>query len=115
MILNGRVFNPGEMRTKVTLKSRQVATATGAFQKPVYTTIAVVWAKWINVHGTEAWAVSQTMGAAQLATVTVRYRAGIDLTCQVVKDSIGWEIVSIDDVQERHEYLELKVKRVTSG
>jgi SPP1 family predicted phage head-tail adaptor len=116
MILNGKVFNPGELRTRVTLKSRDVTTQTGGFQKPAYTTtLTTVWAKWVNVHGTEAWTVANTLGAMQAATVTIRYRAGIDPTCAVEKDAEIWEIVSIDDIQERHEFLELKVKRVVSG
>jgi hypothetical protein len=33
----------------------------------------------------------------------------------VLKGTNRYEIVSIDDIQERHEYLELKVKKMRSG
>jgi SPP1 family predicted phage head-tail adaptor len=115
MILNGKVFNPGEMRTRITLKNRSVTKQAGGAQKPTYATVATVWAKWANVHGTEAWTVANTIGAVRAATVTIRFKAGIDLTCALEKDGEIWEIVSIDDIQELHEFLELKVKRIASG
>ena len=114
MILNGRVFNPGEMRTKITLKSRSVTEDAGGFQTPTLVTIAEVWSKWVNVHGTEVWA-AQSVNAIQAATVTIRYRAGVDTSIVVVKGTLEYEVVSVDDIQERHEYLEMKVKRVAAG
>ena len=111
MNLNGKVTNPGELRTSIILKSRTVTTGTGGFPIPTWpTTIATVWAKWVNVHGQEAW-IAQTAQAGQAATVTIRYRSDIDLTCAVFKGSDRWEIVSMDNIQERGEYLEMKVIR----
>ncbi len=46
MIINGRVWNPGEMRTSVVLKSRSTGEDAGGFKKKEYTTtIATVWAR----------------------------------------------------------------------
>jgi SPP1 family predicted phage head-tail adaptor len=114
MILNGRPFNPGEMRTKITLKSRSVSAETGGFQIPILTTVAEVWAKWENVHGSEVWT-AQSVQAVQPATVTIRYRAGMDTTWSILKGTDLYEIVSMDDIQERHEYLEIKAQRVRAG
>jgi SPP1 family predicted phage head-tail adaptor len=115
MIINGRVWNPGEMRTSVVLKSRTITQGAGGFKKKEYTTtIATVWAKWVNVHGREAWD-AQAAGAESAATVTIRYRSDINTTCAVEKDGVVYEIVSVDDIQERHELLELKVKRWSPG
>jgi len=114
MKINEKPFNPGELRTPVTLKKRTVSAETGGFQTPTWTTIASVYARWINAHGNEAWT-ANSAGAEAAATVTIRYRAGIDTTCAVEKDGKLWEIVSIDDIRERHELLELKVRRMRSG
>jgi head-tail adaptor len=134
MNLNGKVTNPGEMRTLVILASRTVTSGTGGFPVPGYSLIGQVWAKWINVHGSEAWAAA-TAEALQPATVTIRYRSDVAPTCVVIKggslvdvvDEHGvvtghtisggsvYEIVSLDNIQERGEYLEIKVKRTVSG
>lgn len=114
MNLNGRVFNPGEMRKRVTLQSRSVTAGTGGFQTKAWSTIAVVWAKWVNVHGSES-VQAAAMGIEELATVTVRYRSGIDPTCAILKGSTRYEIISIDNIGERNEFLEIKVKRMRAG
>lgn len=114
MNLNGKVFNPGELRTQVTLKSRSVSTETGGFQTPVWSTLATVWAKWVNVHGSEVWA-AQMAQAREAATVTIRWRSGLDRTCAVEKGGTLYEVVSLDDIGERHEYIELKVQRMGGG
>lgn len=114
MNLNGKVFNPGELRTKITLKKRTVSSDNGGFQLPGWSNIKEVKSKWINVHGAEGWTANMA-GAEMPATVTIRYRSDVDATCAVEKGTLLYEIVSIDDIQERHEYMELKVKRMGSG
>jgi SPP1 family predicted phage head-tail adaptor len=114
MNINGIPTNPGELRTPITLQTRTISTASGGFQSPTYSTLATVWAKWVNVHGTEVWA-SQSVEAVAPATVFIRYRNDVDNTCIVLKDSKIYEIISIDDVRNMHEYLELKVVYVRSG
>jgi SPP1 family predicted phage head-tail adaptor len=104
----------GEMRTRVTLQARSLSTDAGGFQTPVWVDIADVWAKWVGVHGSEAWAASsvQAQGAA---TVTIRYRDDVDSTCAVLVGDQLYEIVSIDDIRQKHELLELKVQQMRSG
>ncbi len=114
MILNGKVFNPGELRTKVALERRSVSTGTGGFQVPAWQEFAQVKSKWVNVHGSETWA-AQTAGALEPATVTIRYRSDLDATCAIRKGTVRYEIISLDNIQERNEYLEIKVQRIRSG
>ena len=133
MQINGRPFNPGELRTKVYLASKSMVKDAGGFQKPGYVLISEAKAKWINVHGQETWA-ADARGAIKPATVTIRYRAELDETCVVVKGSVTlteaiegeetitvisggdvFEIVSMDNIQERNEYIELKVKGLAGG
>ncbi|NMC84293.1 MAG: phage head closure protein [Anaerolineaceae bacterium] len=115
MILNGRVFNPGEMRTTITLENRSVSTETGGFKSPTWTPIVCVRAKWINAHGSEVWA-ADAVQAQQPATVTMRYQAGFDSTCAVTKDEKRFEVIgSVDDIENRHEYMQFKVRLMRNG
>jgi hypothetical protein len=68
----------------------------------------------VNVHGSEVWN-AELVQAEEPATVMIRYLAGLDRTCSVVKNGKRFEIVSIDDIQDRHELMELKVKRLGAG
>jgi SPP1 family predicted phage head-tail adaptor len=118
VILNGKVFNPAEMRTRVILAPRTVSVETGGAQRPAPDTEhqVTVWAKWVNAHGSEVWAAASA-GIEGSATVTIRYREDLDATWYISKDngSTWWEIVSPDDIGERHEYIELKVKRMEAA
>lgn len=124
MLINGKPINPGELRTKIVLASKNLAQDQGGFQVPGQTLIAEVYARWINVHGQETWAAS-ARGAQEAATVLIRYRPGIDETCVVLKGaSVSgstitggkvFEIISMDNIQERNEYIELKVQRMVAG
>lgn len=98
------------------LGTRGVSTETGGFQVGMvnFTAVAQVWAKWVNAHGQEVWA-AEAANAVQPATVTIRWRPDVDPTYGVRKGSQWHEIVSMDNIQERNEFLELKVKRVISG
>jgi SPP1 family predicted phage head-tail adaptor len=111
MILGGRVFNPGDLRTLITLKQRSITTNDGGFQMPAWATMRSLYAKWVNAHGSEVWT-ADAAGATAPATVTIRYQADVDTTCAVEKDGVLYEIISIDDIQNRHELMELKVKRL---
>lgn len=114
MILNGKVLNPGELRTAITLKKRTVTSDVGGFPVQSWSKIADVLAKWTNAHGSEVWTADMA-GAKLPATVLIRYRSDIDTTCAIEKGTELYEIVSIDDIQERHEYQEIKVQRLESG
>lgn len=114
MILGGKVTNPGELRTPVLLAPRSVSTETGGFPSATPDTAHQVtaWAKWTNVHGAEAWT-ANAQGIEQAATVLIRYRS-MDESWYISRDNgASWyEIVSMDNIQQRGEYIELKIKRV---
>lgn len=114
MNLNGKISNPGELRTLITIQARSVSTETGGFLTPEWSDVAEVWAKWVNAHGAEAWTAA-SLQAEMPATVTIRYREDIDQSCALLKGANRFEIVSMDNIQERGEYIELKVKRMRSG
>jgi SPP1 family predicted phage head-tail adaptor len=115
MVINGKPFNPGELRTQITLKQRSVTAASGGFKIAVAgDTIATVWSKWENAHGPDVWA-AQSVGAVAPATVTIRYRSDVDPSCYVQRGSELYEIISMDNIRNRNEYIEMKVKQVVEG
>jgi SPP1 family predicted phage head-tail adaptor len=109
MIIGSKVTNPGEMRTQITLGTRTVATGAGGFQTDTFVSFATVWAKWTNIYGQETWQAA-ALNASKPATVLIRYNASLDETCLIQKGSDVYEIVSIDNIGERGEYMELKVR-----
>jgi len=114
MRINEKPTNPGELNIKISLYARTVVTDAGGFQVPGTLKIADVWARWINAHGSEVWNANMA-GAIQPATVLIRYRSDLDETCLVEKGGQLFEIVTMDNIRERNEYIELKVKRIVGG
>lgn len=114
MNINNQTTNPGDLNVSVTLQNRVTTPDAGGFQIQSWTNIATVWAKWRNVHGSEAWQAA-AIAAEGAATVTIRYRSDVNETCAVLKGSERYEIISLDNIQERSEYIELKVRRVRDG
>lgn len=115
MNLNGKITNPGELRVPITLQTPTIGTDAGGAQRPSWSDLAIMQAKWVNVHGAEAWVADQAGKAVSAATVTIRYRADVTTRCSILKGSDRYEIISLDNIQERSEYLELKVRRVTGS
>lgn len=111
MRIGSQITNPGELRTTIELDTPTVSSDSGGFQTKSWTKAADVWAKWENVHGYEVWS-AQAVNAVAPATVLIRYYSGLNTTWSVVKDGVRYEIVSVDDVGDRHEYMELKVQQV---
>jgi head-tail adaptor len=72
------------------------------------------WCRWVGMHGSEAIQNGLVVGR-QTATVTIRFDAAVGLSHRVLKDGEIWEIVSIDDVRQIHQWMELKVARKEAG
>lgn len=69
-----------------------------------------LWAKWENVHGSEAW-IANSVQATAAATVSVWYDSRIARTCHILDDAgIVYDIVSMDDIRREHRQVEIKVK-----
>jgi SPP1 family predicted phage head-tail adaptor len=114
MNINGEPTNPGELRTRITLARRNIVKQPGGAQKYEPVSIATVYAKWVNLHGSEVWQAA-TVNAVQPATVFIRYRGDIDTTCLVILNGTIYEIVAMDNVRQRNEYIELKVQATGAG
>ena len=81
--------------------------------------------KWVNVHGTEVFE-AMRLELNEPATLTGRYSPLITAQCRLLlasdaektaaeKEKLYYEIISMDDVENRHQWLEIKVKRKVSA
>lgn len=68
--------------------------------------------KWVNAYGSEVFAAMQAQ-VQEPATLTMRYSPRIqpDQLIYKVGDPVPFEIISVNDVEERHSWLEVKVQR----
>lgn len=68
--------------------------------------------KWVNAHGTESF-VAMQLKLREPATITMRYHPDVHSGLLVYKagDPKPYEIISIDNVEERNRWLEIKVQR----
>lgn len=115
MILNGKLINPGEFNTKIELVSIVTSQDAGGFYHPTEGESKTVWSQWTGIFGNEA-ILAAAQGVVISATVRIRYLAGLDNTWRVRKGGESYEIVTgVDDISERHEYMEFKVRRIEAA
>lgn len=108
--------NSGELRTPITVVSSSRTEDDEGFpvdtEVNVFGTGAVLMCKWVNAHGTEAFT-DMMLKLREPAVVTVRYSPLITRTCLIYRgsDPDPYEIISMDNVEERDAWLEIHVQR----
>lgn len=113
--------NAGELRTPVYFKRIERTTDSDAIPQEHEVNVfgqdeagndIPVRVKWVNAHGTEAFTAMQ-LKLREPATLTMRYSPRINAGLLVYKrsDKEPYEIISIDNVEERNKWLEIKVQR----
>lgn len=104
----------GELRTKITITTISHITDIDAYdiESEVNVLGAPVWCKWVNAHGYEV-VEGMKLNLKEPATLTMRYSPLVTETCLIYRevDAEPYEIISIDNVEERREWLEVKVQR----
>ncbi len=108
--------NAGELRTPITIKAYTATTDADGY--PIQSWVNVYGegktarCKWVNAHGTEALE-AQRLNLKEVATLTMRYSPLIAATCDIYRgdDPAPFEVISLDNVEQRNEWLEIKVKR----
>lgn len=112
--------NPGELRTPVVFRKVTRAINANGFPEETETALfggEAIFVKWVNAHGTEVWEHAQ-QSVRDRATLTLRYSPALtDETLLAYRDGTDgpFEIVSADDVENRHVWLELTVQRKVSA
>lgn len=68
--------------------------------------------KWVNAHGREVYDAKQA-GVTEPATLTLRYTSKITPRGSICRDGdpAPYEIISVNDVENRHAWLEIRVQR----
>lgn len=117
------IKDPGEMTARIRIQ-RQVTVGEGINKHTAWVDIGNesetdpprwIWAKWENVHGSEAW-VANSVQATAAATVSVWYDARINRQCRILDDAgIVYNIVSLDDIRKEHRQIEMKVQASING
>jgi|GluameStandDraft_1065615.scaffolds.fasta_scaffold28430_2 hypothetical protein len=112
--------NAGELRTLVYFRKVIKETDEECYprvrEEPVFQDGAgrevPVHCKWVNAHGAEVFSAMQ-LQLRQPATLTMRYSPRIQPTMLVYKgrDPVPYEVISVDDVEDRHCWLEVTVQR----
>ena len=110
----------GEMRTRVTIKKLVTGEHTDSEGNPIEEWQDVfgapVWCKWVYAHGDEVFE-GMRLNLGQLATITMRYTPKVDERCRIWKgndeqdDDHAWEVVSINDPEDQHKFLDIELKR----
>lgn len=72
----------------------------------------VLLVRWVNAHGTDVYR-AMTLTLEEPATITCRYYPGITQDCLIYKgpEERPYEIISIDNFEERGAWMEIKVQR----
>lgn len=115
MNLNGKITNPGDLRTKVTLQAPTITTDSGAAQSEGWANFATnpdVYAKIVYAHGQESVS-TDALKTTNRMTLTIRYRSDVNATHAVLLNGERWQFIGTpDDIQNRHEYLEIQAELV---
>lgn len=115
MILGDKVTNPGELRVPIELVPVTQSQDAGGFYHLAEGDPIAVWARWTNTFGSEA-ILAAAQGVEIQATVRIRYLVGLTNTWRVLKGGESYEIITnVDDIGERKEYMEFKVRRVKAA
>lgn len=103
-----------ELNTKIKIQvNNQVKV--GGNTKDNWTDFAAPWAGIVWVHGNLAFAANME-NSVQKGTVTIRYLSCPTLSCSMraVIGGKAYKITSVDDIRNRHEWLEFKIEGVTA-
>lgn len=114
MRIGNTITNPGQLRTSISLEEPTVSQDAGGFTTRGYTARYQVKARWRNLHGTDL-LTANVQASRNPARVLIRYKADINPSWTVVKGGVRYEIIGMDNIAERGEYIELTVQTVTGG
>lgn len=108
--------NPGELRTRIEIHDYHSVLDQDGYEIGQWINVfgegGLVHCKWVNAHGTEVLTAKQ-LGLRELATLTMRYTPKLTSRCRIFRigDPAPYEVISIDNVENRNEWLEVKVQR----
>lgn len=111
-----RNAEPGQLRTRIEIKKPVRSKDADGYGPAEYVNVfsegKSVFCKWVNAHGKEVFEARQ-IGLIEPATLTMRYTDRLTSTCIISRkgDANPYEVISINDVENRHTWLEVRVQR----
>lgn len=113
-----RAAAAGDMRTRVTVKKPTRSVDADGFHTETWANVfpGMTRCKWVSAHGSEAME-NNRLDVGRVATLTMRFTSLVDETCCVwyendTQDAAhAWKIISINDPEGRHAFLEIIVRR----
>ena len=111
--------NAGELRTMIQIKRRVVTTNDNGFDEETYENVyggggeTYVYCKWVGNHGSEVFS-RDSYAERRTATATMRYSELADdgkLVVFLYGDPDPWEVVNVDNVGQRNQWLELSLQK----
>lgn len=112
--------NPGQLRTPVEIKAAREIKDKDGFKTRIWENVfgegVLIRCRWSNVHGQEA-LTAASLDLKEPATLMMRHSSKITPQCRIFKagDPNPYEIISLDNVNERGQWLEIKVQRTVKA
>lgn len=101
----------GELNRQITFQRATYTYDSKNEKIPTYADMTPVWAKIITTGGREFYA-AQKLNAETVALFKIRYRPDINSTMRIKYGKKTFEIIAINDVDEKHEELLISAKEV---
>ena len=108
------MFQPkiSQMTTLIHIQNPVEENVNGATRKAyVDADPPTAWCNWRSTSGMDT-IQSGILGAEDTAVVTMYYRADVNLKTHLELNGSGYDILSLGDVEQRHKYLILSVRRM---
>ena len=111
--------NAGELNTPVMFKKFTRTADNDGFPKEELENVFDVpmMCSWVNAHGQGAW-LGMQLQLRDPAIITMRYSPKLmNNSLQIFKggDDRPFEIISIDNIKERNEWIEMRIQRMESA
>ena len=104
----------GEMRARVSIKRIRSGLDPEGYNTRAYEDLfgSQVWCKWEWERGTETFE-NERQRLEERALVTMRYSEKVNARCVVWRenDAEPWDVISVNDIDDRHRWMQLTLKR----
>ena len=105
-------MNPGKLRHRITLQRYTEIVDPDGFTTQQWQDVATVWAAVENLYGREYWEAAAVQ-AENTVKFTIRYRPDVDQAMRIVFRGKIYNIISVDNIKYRNEFIEIKAKEGT--
>lgn len=101
----------GDLRHRITLQKYTETTDEEGFSIQEWQDIATVWASIENLYGREYWQAA-AIQAENTIKFIIRYRKDLPNDMRIKFQDQHYEIISINNIKYKNEYIEIKAKEV---